>query len=170
MRRRAQTDSGISRRWPARKWIIRQYDHEVQEEASSSRWSARRTTGPTIAAVLRPVLSSRARTRHRMRDEPVVRRLRPGRNGGCVRSTKRSATAWPWEPIQAAWPFSITSAGAIPIDRRRWARWSGRPSPATTLLLLMRRALHQRQGQPQQRVQLRRQWNVEKRLPFPARC
>ena len=61
----------------SKEWIIRQYDHEVQAGSVIKPLVGVVNDGPSDAAVLRPVLKSRARNCHRLRHESALRRLRP---------------------------------------------------------------------------------------------
>jgi phosphoribosylformylglycinamidine synthase subunit PurSL len=66
----------------SKEWVIRQYDHEVQGGSVIKPLVGVANDGPSDAAVLRPVLSSRAGLVDRLRHEPAVRRPRPVPHGG----------------------------------------------------------------------------------------
>jgi len=114
----------------SKEWVIRQYDHEVQGGSVIKPLTGVANDGPSDAAVLRPVLSSR-------RGVVISCGMNP-RFGEFditwprAALMRQSATASLSEPTPAGLRFWITSAGATRIVRRPSGRSSALRSLATT--------------------------------------
>ena len=109
-----------------KEWVIRQYDHEVQGASVLKPLVGVANDGPGDAAVIAPVLGSRARHRRRQRHQPEVRRHRPLLHGRLAPSTRRCGTSSPSAADSTASRSSTTSAGATPTSPTGSARSSAR--------------------------------------------
>ena len=150
----------------SKEWIIRQYDHEVQGGSVIKPLVGVANDGPCDAAVVRPVLGSRRGLAIACGMNPRYGDFDPY-DMAAAPSTRRSATASPSAPTRRGSRSSTTSAGATASGPRRSARSSAPRWPAATWRS-PRDAVHQRQGQPQQRVQLLRRRGAEADHRHPA--
>jgi hypothetical protein len=138
----------------SKEWVIRQYDHEVQGGSVIKPLVGVANDGPSDAAVLRPVLFA-ARDRRRLRHEPAVLATRSLSHGGqrAIDEAVRNCVAVGADPARSR--SSTILLGLYRSARNAWRARAGGAWLAlgTTVAVAFRHAVHQRQGQPEQRVQ-----------------